>query len=75
MAVRSHCRHGRKNEPLEQRWYAVKRKKKRVLPYSAVTYALSYLTSPGGSTERIYVYIGEIDTAVIKASQCVWINQ
>ncbi|WMY95458.1 MAG: ADP-ribose diphosphatase [Arsenophonus sp.] len=29
-------------------------------------YALSYLSSPGGTTERIYVNIGEIDTSIIK---------
>ncbi|WP_348666555.1 ADP-ribose diphosphatase [Arsenophonus symbiont of Ornithomya chloropus] len=29
-------------------------------------YVLSYLSSPGGTTERIYINIGEIDTSIIK---------
>lgn len=29
-------------------------------------YALSYLTSPGNTTERIYVHIGEFDASAIK---------
>ncbi|WMY94804.1 MAG: ADP-ribose diphosphatase [Arsenophonus sp.] len=29
-------------------------------------YALSYLSSPGGTTERIYINIGKIDTSSIK---------
>lgn len=61
------------NESLEQ---LVRREAKEEAGITILRchYALSYLTSPGGTTERIYVHIGEINASAIKPGSVHGLN-
>ena len=61
------------NESLEQ---LVRREAKEEAGITILRchYALSYLTSPGGTTERVYVHIGEINASAIKPGSVHGLN-